>query len=144
MSFRDADHATVLGWARAIAVAGLALLMPIGPIIGVAVLLIFADLFTGVWAARKRGERISSAALGRTVSKLVVYLTAIITSYLVEHVMLQDTLPISKLAGSAIGLVEMKSLIENFTVILGKDLFRAILAKLGSTNDAEKPPEPKP
>lgn len=100
--------------------------------------LIMADLVTGVWAAIKRKEKIKSSALRRTLSKIVIYQIAVISGFLVETYMLEAIFPVSKVVASVIGLVELKSILENANSILGQDLFKTVLARLGSENDELK------
>jgi hypothetical protein len=112
-----------------------AVFAPIKPLIFTVGALIFADCLTGIWSAKKRGEEIKSAALRRTVSKMVIYQIALLTGYLVEVYMIESLLPISKLVAGAIGMVEFKSVLENSAVITGQDLFKSLIQKLGSKND---------
>lgn len=114
--------------------AALGLFAPIKALILTVLVLIFADLFLGIWAARKRGEKITSAAMRRTVTKLLVYNTTIITGFLVETYLLGGIAPISKLVAAVVGAVEMKSLLENASEITGLD-FKSIIKALGSKND---------
>ena len=100
--------------------------------------LILADLVTGIWAAVKRGEKIQSSVARRTISKAVVYQLAVISGFLVETYMLEELLPVSKIIASVIGLVELKSILENANSILGQDLFKTVLSRLGSDNDKLK------
>lgn len=122
-------------WVYNIFISLLAVFAPIKPLILSVGVLIFADCLTGVWAAKKRGEKIKSAALRRTVSKMVIYQIALLTGFLVEIYMIESLLPISKLVAGAIGMVEFKSVLENSTVITGQDLFKSLIQKLGSKND---------
>jgi hypothetical protein len=122
-------------WIYNIALSLFAVFAPIKPLILSVGFLIFADCLTGVWAAKKRGEQIKSAALRRTVSKMVIYQIALLTGFLVEIYMIEGLLPISKLVAGAIGMVEFKSILENSTVITGQDLFKSLIQKLGSKND---------
>ncbi|NBV29725.1 hypothetical protein EBS02_12085 [bacterium] len=98
-------------------------------------ILIISDLITGIWAARKRGESITSAALGRTVSKMVVYQTAVVTGFLLQRYLLADAMPVVNIVGGIIGMVEFKSFIENANYIVGGDIMKEVLKKLGSKND---------
>lgn len=66
---------------------------------------------------------------------MVVYQVAVITGFLVEKYLLQNSIPVVNLVGGVIGLTELKSVIENAGVITGKDLFSEILKRLGSKND---------
>lgn len=102
--------------------------------------LIFADLLTGITAAHKQGQPITSAGLRRTVSKLLIYNVAIASGFLVQHYFMKDAVPVSNIVSSAIGLTELKSIIENIDKIRGGSLFKEILSKLGSNNDTPQPP----
>lgn len=116
-------------------VAFVAALVPIKMVLITVGILIMVDLITGIWAAKKRGERISSAVMRRTVSKFLIYQTTIITGFLLQTYLLDNIIPVSKLVASVIGLVEFKSILENGNSILGEDLFKVIIQKLGSDND---------
>lgn len=122
-------------WSYNMLLSVLAVFAPVKALIFSVGFLIFADCFTGVWAAKKRNEKISSAALRRTVSKMVIYQVALLSGFLVEQYMIEGLLPISKLVAGAIGMVELKSVLENSTVITGQDLFKTLIKKLGSQND---------
>jgi hypothetical protein len=121
--------------AKYIAASLVALLAPAKALLISVGFLVIADLVTGVWAALKTGEKISSAALRRTVSKAFIYQLAVISGFLVEHFMLADFFPVSKVVASVIGLVELTSILENSNRILGQDLFKVVIEKLGSKND---------
>lgn len=127
-------------WLQKIALASLAALAPIHTVMISVGVLIMVDLVTGIWAAIKRGDKVSSAAMRRTVSKIIVYQSAVITGFLLETYLLSDLIPVSKLVAGVIGLVEFKSILENGNHILGQDLFKSVLSKLGSEND-KKPPQ---
>jgi hypothetical protein len=98
-------------------------------------ILIFFDFITGMLAAKKRGEFITSAAMRRTISKLVVYQCSVISGFLVEKYLLDQILPVAKLVAGVIGMVELKSVLENANTITGKDIFKDLLLRLGSKND---------
>lgn len=116
-------------------VAVAALLAPIQMVMITVGFLILADLITGMWAALKRGEKINSAAMRRTVSKIFVYQLSVISGFLLETYILGNTVPVSKIVASVIGMVEFKSVLENSNYIVGDDVFSIILKKLGSEND---------
>lgn len=116
----------------------IALLSPIHALLFSVGFLIIADLITGIWAALKRKEKISSSGMRRTISKIVVYQVAIISGFLIEQYMLESFLPVSKIVASVIGIVELKSILENSNHILGYPLFKSIIQKLGSENDQLK------
>jgi hypothetical protein len=128
----------ILGWGKALGLAMLAVLVPVKPLILAALALIFLDAVMGVLAARKRGEKITSAGLRRTVSKLLVYTVAIVAGHVTGVYMLGGLVPVASLVAGAVGVVEIKSVLEAAQEILGIDVFRAVIDKPGSKN-AEKP-----
>jgi len=126
----------MIHWLKAAAVAVIAILAPIHSVMLTTGILIFADLLLGVIAAYKRKETITSAALRRTVTKILVYQTAIVTGFLCEKFLLSGSIPVVKLAAGAIGLVEVKSIMENLNEINGSPIFNSLLSALGSKNDS--------
>lgn len=131
---------TISKYLQPLIVSTLAVFAPIKAILLVTIFLVLADLLSGIFAAKKRGEPISSAGLRRTISKFLVYNLAVISGFLVETYMISDLLPISKLIAGVISMVELKSILENLNVINGTDIFKTVLNSLGSKND----PTPKP
>lgn len=115
-----------------------AILAPIKMIMMTVGFLIVADLATGIYAALKRGETISSAAMRRTISKMFVYQLSVISGFLLETYILGPSVPVSKIVAGVIGMVEFKSVLENSNSIVGDDVFKMILKKLGSDNDKAK------
>ena len=121
-------------WLQALVLSCLAVFAPIKAMLLVTGVLIFADLFTGVWAAAKRGEKITSAGLRRTLTKACVYEAALCLGFLAEHYMLDGAIPVTKIVSGLVGLVELKSCYENLNVISGQDLLKTVIDKLGSEN----------
>lgn len=117
------------------AIAILAVFTPIAPMLSVALVLIFADLVTGLLAARKKGESIKSSGINRTVSKIVITLAALCLGFLVEKYMLDEIIPLSKMIAGVVGLKELKSILENCDVLNGGSLFKSVIKKIGSIND---------
>lgn len=122
-------------WLKYIAIAALAVLAPIHSMIIVVGILIFTDTLTGIMAAYKRGEKITSSEMRRSISKLFIYQTVLIGSFLIETFLIGGILPVSKLVAGTIGMVEVKSLLENAETILGQPIFKSIISKLGSKNE---------
>ena len=117
-----------------LAIAALAVLAPIKAVLIVTFLLVLADLITGVWAAVKTKQSITSAGFRRTLVKMFIYEILVITGFLVETYLTGNSVPISKLITSFIGLTETLSIIENLNIISETNLFATILAKLGAFN----------
>jgi hypothetical protein len=97
-------------------------------LIGIGVL-IFADVLTGVRAAKKRGERIHSRRLSTTINKMIFYCLAIILSRVME-VSFISWLPIAQLTAGYIAVVEFKSNMENIAEITGIDIWNFLKDKL--------------
>lgn len=120
------------------AISLIGIFAPVHAIMMVAGFLIFVDLLTGIMAAKKRGEKITSAGWRRTVSKIAVYQLVIMSGFLVETYMLHNLIPISKIAASVIGITELLSILENAEKIYGQPIFKKIIKMLGSENDKPK------
>lgn len=128
----------MLHWAKTLLFTCIVFLAPIKPLLIGSIVVTGLDAITGVMAARKRGERITSAGLRRSVTKSLIYSVAIVAGFVVEKLLLADLMPVSKLAAAAIGLVEFRSVLENAAVILGQNVFAALMSRLGSANDPRK------
>lgn len=124
-------------WIYKTMLVAVAALSPIHSVMITVGVLISMDLITGLWAAYKKSEIITSAALRRTVSKFVIYQIAVISAFIVQKYMLADLVPASNIVAGVIGMVELKSVLENASKILGGDVFKLILEKLGSQNDSK-------
>lgn len=92
------------------------------------------DLITGIYASYKRGEGISSAGIGRTVTKFLVYQIAIISGFVLETYILDNMFPISKLVAGVIGVTETTSILENVNSITGTNVFQELIKRLSSKN----------
>jgi phage-related holin len=140
------NTSTVAEWLKSVLFAATAFVAPTGPLLLAALVAVAFDSVTGVWAAAKRHEKISSAGFRRTITKGLIYSLAIISGYVIQVTLLADKLPISNLVAAAIGVTELKSILENCSSILGMPLFRAVMAKLGSKNDTRdvrRPDDPR-
>lgn len=89
--------------------------------------LIFADLITGIWAATKRKEPVTSKGISRTLAKIFLYEAALALSYLVHQYMTGDILPADKLVAGLIGIIELRSILENMNAINGTPVFAAVI-----------------
>jgi phage-related holin len=117
-------------------IAVLAVFAPVKSIMIVVGVLVIADLITGILAARKRGEPITSAGFRRSVAKTLIYQSAIMLSFLTQQYLVGDDLfSIVKVTAGIIGMTELYSCVENLNVLNGSPIFKALLDKLGSKND---------
>ena len=85
------------------------------------VFVVFADMFTGIKAARKEGQKISSKGLYRTTEKIVVYFVSIL---IFEGARNTFSLPfnITYMASFLMAAVELTSISENIKRITGVNL----------------------
>jgi hypothetical protein len=86
---------------------------------------VIVDLVTGMWASRREGKPITSDRFGRTVTKTIVYLIAIVVAHVAELYALPDV-PLVKVVGGLVAGTELLSVYENLTRISGVDFKRRI------------------
>jgi hypothetical protein len=116
-------------------------LSPIASIVHGVLILIGLDLITGIMASVKKGKfkfnpfsaefwrHITSNGLGKTIQKTLVYMILIITGFVIDTLVIPNaTLMVTKVLSGAVGLRELKSLIENGEVILGGGIISYIRA----------------
>ena len=133
---------TLVDWLKAGVFYAIAALAPVHAMMIAVGVLIFLDLITGVWASVKSGNKISSAVMRRTISKILIYNIAVITGFLLEKYLLGGLVPASNLIAGTIGIIETISILENGNYILGYNLFSQVIEKLkiklSSDNDPKK------
>lgn len=118
------------------AVSILAIFAPIEGMLGTVAVLLVSDLILGVWAARHRGEPITSSGLKRTITKLATYEVALMFAFLAEHY-LTSALPFCKIIGGMISMTEMLSILENLNEITDNQVLKGIVAKLQSATSKD-------
>lgn len=107
-----------------------AFLIPLIPFLGMVFVLVFVDLLTGIRAARKRKEDITSGGMKRTIEKITLYFAAIMLSEGMSQVFFAGA-PITYVVATYIALTEFKSNIENISTVTGIDLWKKIVSKIG-------------
>jgi hypothetical protein len=88
------------------------------------------DMITGIAAAKKRGEAITSSGLKRTVIKTLVYEAVVMMGFLTEKYMTGSLVPVTKILSGLVGITELKSVLENAEEITGIPLLQVIIDKL--------------
>ena len=96
-------------------------MIPTEPFIASLMTLIGVDWFTGIKAAKKRGEIITSTGLRKSVIKFRDYTLAVICAQLLQTVWLQN-IPMTKMVSLYIALTEFQSILENLSVMRGKEI----------------------
>jgi len=107
--------------------------LPIKPLLLLVGLFICTDTILGLWAAYKRGEKISSRKLGNIIPKMILYQSAVLIGYVLDVLLLGEfinyfiNIPmfITKIIAMILIFVEALSINENFENITGKNLFNS-------------------
>jgi len=129
--------------------ASLSVFLPIKELMLTIGFLVFADLVVGLWKAMKLKQRIRSRRMSDTVTKLLLYQLAIISSFLIEKYVITEMLPIAKLVGTVIAIIEFKSIIESIEAVTKQDIWSRIKTLIGRKSDdlvdaMGSDPEPAP
>lgn len=116
---------------KAIAVVVLAFIAPVQSILILVGFLAFGDMITGLWRSKKKNHKITSTRLSRTVSKLILYSLLILLTHGFELVFpLTEYLHITQISAGVICMVELTSVYENVSEILGNDLWKILRSKI--------------
>ena len=111
-------------------IVSLLVFLPIKATLITVMVLVLVDLMTGILAARKRGEKITSSGLKRTVIKFFVYEIVIMLGFLTEQYLTGEIVPVVKVLGGLVGLTELKSVLENAEELTGIPLLQVLIDKL--------------
>lgn len=114
-----------------------ALILPILPALVITGILIFTDFGTGIYAAHKRREKITSSRMRDTLDKILVYNVSIFLAHIIERFMIQEAIPVLRIVLGFIALAEFKSISENFHKITGINLYKKFLAYLKKKHNIE-------
>lgn len=112
---------------------------PLKATIIVVMVLTLIDFVTGVRAAQKRGEAITSGGFKRTIFKILGYELVVMLGFLVEQYMTGDMVPVTKVLAGLIGITELKSVIENLQDVTGVPLSQLLLKKLNQVEHQDIP-----
>lgn len=132
------SHSIISEWIKNLALSLIAIFMPLKAIASAILVLTLIDLITGILAARKCGDPIESSKIRRTVSKLMLYYSATLVSYIASVWLVDGLIPIQKMVTTLIGVVEVKSILENLDIIHGGSFFKALLGKLEKKENEEE------
>lgn len=102
-------------------------LLPVRPFILLLLLLVFADMATGITAAKHRGEAINSKGMRRTVRKIIGYFAAIVCVHgcdFVFEVQKSYGFDMTFSVAALIALTELKSVLENVSSYTGIEIWK--------------------
>lgn len=122
-----------MNYLKAFIISSLTFFVPIKPLLLLVGIFIFGDTILGVWAAKKRGERITSRKLGNIVPKMLLYQGAVIIGYTLDKLLLEEfilllfniDMMVTKLIAMTLIFIETLSLNENIECITGKNIFQS-------------------
>ncbi|MEA5458702.1 phage holin family protein [Arcicella sp. LKC2W] len=104
---------------------------PIADFIILLTFLIIADFITGIWAAKKRNEAITSRGFRSTFLKVATYAICIVLLQYIKILMFSTlNFDVAYAVTLAAIIVELKSLLENAHTITGVDLWAVIKDKI--------------
>lgn len=115
--------------------AGMSILLPIKGLMFTIGFLVGVDMIVGIWKALKLHQRIRSRRMSDTITKLLLYQVAIISGFLIQKYVLVDTIPIAKLIGTVIAIIEFKSILESIEAVTGQDVWTKIKKIIGRKSD---------
>lgn len=118
----------------------LAVFTPAGPILGTILALVLLDLLTGIVVSRRAGLPITSAGIKQTVLKLLVYLIAVLSAFLVGQYLTGPLVPTLNIVSGLIGVTELKSVLENLDLISGGSLMQSIIKAIQTYTSNNLPP----
>lgn len=101
-------------------------IMPISHFLLATLILVVADLITGIQASIRQKKKIESAGLRRTIIKAVYYFMAILLAQLMQEVYFSK-IPLVYITSAFIAITEFKSNLENISIITGTPLGKAIM-----------------
>lgn len=101
--------------------------------------LIMTDTFTGIWATWKNNGRssVTSRKMGRIVSKVILYPLAIIVAK-VSQDFLSPAIPWIDVTAGILAMIEVKSIFENISEVLGFDLWSKIKKQIWKEKENEQ------
>lgn len=104
---------------------------PTGYVLMVVGFFVMCDTLTGVLAAKREGQSITSKKLGTTISKFIAYMVGVLCGHVFQQVFFPE-FPALKLIGGFIAMIELKSIDENIKRITGYSLLKTATERLES------------
>jgi len=111
-----------------------AFFLPISGILLMIGLLIILDTITGIWKAKKLGEKITSRKLSSIISKLALYEVTVIMFFLIDRFILNDIIltffsvpfMLTKVVALVLSSIEVMSINENYKAVKSIDLWQSM------------------
>ena len=111
-----------------------AFFLPISGILLMIGVLIVIDTITGIWKAKKLGDKITSRKLSSIISKLALYEITVIMFFLIDAFILNDIIltffsvpfMLTKVTALVLASIEVMSINENYKIVKGIDLWQSM------------------
>jgi len=111
-----------------------AFFLPISGILIMIGVLILIDTMTGIWKAKKLGEKITSRKLSAIISKLALYEVTVIMFFLIDKFILNDIIltffsvpfMLTKVVALVLASIEVMSINENYKSVKQIDLWGSL------------------
>ena len=111
-----------------------AFFLPISGILIMIGVLISIDTITGIWKAKKLGEKITSRKLSSIISKLALYEITVIMFFLIDKFILNDIIltffsvpfMLTKIVALVLSSIEVMSINESYKQIYHLDLWQSM------------------
>ena len=102
-------------------------IIPIKSFMGIVIVFTIVDFITGIWASKVKKIEIQSKRMGRTVTKITVYMIALITSNYFE-VVFEPPVSFTYYVAGVVAITEFKSFFENLTSISNINILQKVMA----------------
>jgi len=110
-----------------------AFFLPISGILLMIGVLIIIDTITGIWKAKKIGDKITSRKLSAIISKLALYEVTVIMFFLIDQFILNDIIltffsvpfMLTKIVALVLASIEVMSINESIKQVKGVDLWQS-------------------
>lgn len=114
-----------------------AILAPLYDMLGAVLLLVVIDFLTGIGAAWKKKEGVSSRKMINTVNKFLFYSLTLLAAHVVE-LKITPALPWLQVVAGFIAITELRSIFENFNSIFGLNVWEYVKALIKQTKAGEE------
>jgi len=123
-----------------------AFFLPISGILLMIGVLISIDTITGIWKAKKIGDKITSRKLSSIISKLALYEVTVIMFFLIDQFILNDIIltffsvpfMLTKIVALVLSSIEVMSINENYKVVKGIDLWQSMKLLFARAKDIKE------
>jgi len=123
-----------------------AFFLPISGILIMIGVLISIDTITGIWKAKKIGEKITSRKLSAIISKLALYEVTVIMFFLIDQFILNDIIltffsvpfMLTKIVALVLSSIEVMSINESYKQVYHLDLWQSMKLLFARAKDIKE------